>query len=212
MPCWRACAGRWVSRSLSADRMPNSGRFARRRSAMALAAAASLAGCATTSVSIVPSPQAPVCQPNQSALVLWAPHWRADQKDVPDRERAAEAGTARFLATGHCFASADLKRTATLSQDEIRAHLAAAGKSYDKLIAVRVRELGPVVKLMASAALVEGGTEVGLEITEYRIATTEPTRFFTVHWTHGGPGVVKGIASLPEDMAMALAAGLQAPR
>lgn len=34
-------------------------------------------------------------------------------------------------------------------------------------------------------------------------------RAFTVHWRHGGPGVVKGVASLPADMDAALRAGLQ---
>jgi len=30
-----------------------------------------------------------------------------------------------------------------------------------------------------------------------------------VHWAHGGPGVIKGVATLPQDMQAALAAGLQ---
>lgn len=183
--------------------------------AAALAAAAALGGCAATTASVVPAPQAPVCQPTQTALLLWAPQWRPDQKDVPERERAAEAGAARLLAPGACFARAELQRGSTLSQDEVRARAQAAATPFDQVITVRVRELGPVLKLLSSPMGVEGGTEVDLEIAQYRGSDAAFVRRFTVHWAHGGPGVVKGVATLPDDMAAALAAGLQpaaAPR
>jgi hypothetical protein len=55
---------------------------------------------------------------------------------------------------------------------------------------------------------VEGGTEVVLDITEYDLPQPAP-RVFTVHWRNGGPGVVKGVATLAQDLQAALAAGLQ---
>lgn len=35
----------------------------------------------------------------------------------------------------------------------------------DRVLVVTVRELGPIVKLLGSAALIEGGTEVVLDLT-----------------------------------------------
>ncbi|AUB83003.1 hypothetical protein THSYN_20010 [Candidatus Thiodictyon syntrophicum] len=75
---------------------------------------------------------------------------------------------------------------------------------------IRVRELGPTVKIGASPALLEGGTEVVLDVSEFLPGRTTP-RTFTVEWRNGGPGVLKGVASLPQDMQAALAAGLQPP-
>lgn len=72
-----------------------------------------------------------------------------------------------------------------------------------------VRELGPIVKIGSSAALVEGGTEVVLELTEYRLPALSAQRSFSVNWRDGGPGVIKGVASLPQDMQAALTAGMQ---
>lgn len=83
-----------------------------------------------------------------------------------------------------------------------------AAPRYDRLVAIAVRELGPVVKLGSSLALVEGGTEVVLDIEEYKLPN--PTsRSFSVHWINGGPGIIKGVATLPQDIQAALAAGLQ---
>ena len=79
----------------------------------AIAIAALLCGCATTTtVTTAPAGQAPVCQP-QSALkatVLWQTHWRADQKDVPEREAAAARGMADFFAGAACFPTTTVAR------------------------------------------------------------------------------------------------------
>lgn len=168
-----------------------------------------LAGCASTSTTISPSPQAPVCDRSAAALVLWAPQWRADQKDIPAREAAADAGLRSFLAGSGCFARADLRRVSSVPPAAVGADLAAASGPYQMVVTVAVRELGPVVKLLSSASLVEGGTEVVLDITSRPAQSASPPRAFTVHWRHGGAGVVKGVASLPDDMRAALQVGLR---
>lgn len=68
--------------------------------AMAVVAHALLAGCASTSVTLSPSPQASLCDRTGTALVLWAPQWRAHQKDILDREVAAEMGLRTFWEEG----------------------------------------------------------------------------------------------------------------
>jgi hypothetical protein len=176
--------------------------------AASLAVAALLGACAaTTRVTLTPPAQAPVCQSQAGvkAAVLWRTGWRGDQKDVPEREAAAAQGITRFFAEAGCFASVDVARTgAGGSTFEVPA-------GADRLIVLTVRELGPTVKLLSSAALVEGGTEVVVDVAVYRPGQREPQQQFSIHWQDGGPGVVKGVQTLPADMEAALRAGLGRP-
>lgn len=77
---------------------------------------------------------------------------------------------------------------------------------------IKVRELGPVVRIGASAAIVEGGTEVVLDVAAFGLPDNRRSAPFTVHWQNGGAGVIKGVASLPLDMASALAAAMGAAK
>ncbi|WP_439537442.1 hypothetical protein [Methyloversatilis sp.] len=168
-----------------------------------------IAGCASTAVTLTPSPQAPVCEPSATALVLWAPEWRAEQKDVVKREAAAATGLKDFFSRSGCFAHAALRRMPSLGPTAVSAQRAADVGRYDRVVVIGVRELGPVVKLLSSAALVEGGTEVLLHVSTFPVPGDAPPRQFTVHWRNGGPGVLRGVDRLPADMQAALVAGLQ---
>jgi hypothetical protein len=168
-----------------------------------------VAGCASTNVKLAPSPQAPVCDRSSTALVLWAPQWRPDQKDVAAREEAAASGLASFFASSSCFARTDLRRVSSLNPSVVTTELAASGGQFNVVVTIGVRELGPVVKLLSSASLVEGGTEAILQVTSRQLQPSGQPREFTVHWRHGGAGVVKGVASLPSDLSAALRSGLQ---
>src|SRR5215207_6860562 len=126
-----------------------------------------LAGCASTTVTMNPSPQAPVCERAATALVLWAPEWRSDQKDVAQREAAAATGLKNFLDSSGCFARSELRRIPSLTPGGISAQLASQVGSFNRVVVIGVRELGPVVKLLSSAALLEGGTEAVLRVTTY---------------------------------------------
>jgi hypothetical protein len=77
------------------------------------------------------------------------------------------------------------------------------------VIAITLRELGPVITLLSSPALIEGGTEVVLQVAEHIPPSEVQTQSFTVHWQNGGPGIIKGVRSLPKDMQAALVMGLQ---
>ena len=178
------------------------------RSAIALCIATLLAGCASTTVEIQPSSQPAICAAAETALVLWAPRWRPDQKAVATREEAAAAGLRDFFASSGCFAQTELRKVAELSASSVRAQLAGVPVAYSKLVGIEVRELGPTVKLFSSASLVEGGTEVVLRVVEYSSQAAAEQRSFIVHWRNGGAGVVKGVASLPADLQAALRAGL----
>ena len=168
-------------------------------------------GCAsTTTVQVSPSPQEPVCAASTRALVLWMPQWRVDQKDVLTREAAAADGITQFLQRSGCFESASVKRLPQATQEAAQAAATAATKQYEKVVLIVVRELGPTIKIGASMALVEGGTEAVLVVSEF-VPNKQRPRTFTVQWRSGGPGVVQGVASLPQDMQAALVAGLKPP-
>jgi hypothetical protein len=168
-----------------------------------------LTGCATTTVGVTPSTQNPVCDSTASALILWAPQWRPTQKDVPEREAAAETGLKGFLQNSRCFANSTLHRLPSMTPAAVAAEIASANKQFNKVVTISLRELGPVVKLLSSLALIEGGTEIVFQVAEYIPPDEIQTRSFTVHWQNGGPGVIKGVASLPQDMQAALVVGLQ---
>jgi hypothetical protein len=175
-------------------------------SLVAAALLGACAGTATTQVTLTPPDQAPVCQPQAAlkASVFWRTQWRADQKDVPEREAAAAQGITRFFADGGCFQSAAVARA------QVGGSAFAVPAGSDRLIVLTVRELGPTVKLLSSAALVEGGTEVVVDVAVYRPGRREADREFSIRWQDGGPGVVKGVQTLSSDMAAALQAGLMA--
>jgi hypothetical protein len=166
-------------------------------------------GCASTTVTqFTPSPQQPVCQASAAAAVLWAPQWRANQKDVSAREIAAAEGIANFFNGTACFSSVVVRRAPEMSPSFIDSAVSESAKRSEKLIAITVRELGPIVKIGSSLALVEGGTEVIFDVKEYAPPSPNP-RSFSVRWSSGGPGVIKGVAGLPQDVQSALTAGLQ---
>ena len=168
-----------------------------------------LAGCAsTTTVQVTPSPQAPVCAQSASAKILWTTDWRSDQKDVADRERAAGQGLDRFFATSNCFKVSSLQYVSNGEVPSEMAKIAAGTIMFDKIVLISIRELGPVIKIGTSMALIEGGTEVVFETSEQEPGTSGARRFLTV-WRSGGPGVIKGVDSLTQDIQSALNAALQ---
>jgi hypothetical protein len=172
----------------------------------ALVSIAVAACAATTTVHFAGTPPAgSLCQaPGQSlkALVLWDTRWRPDQKEPQRREAAAEQGINQFLAHSDCYADAEVRRGPADT----------APGSVDRVVSITVRELGPVLKLLSSLALVDGGTEVVLDIAAFEPQRPGSRIGFSIYWQNGGHGVVKGVASLPNDMESALVAALKPAR
>ena len=187
-----------------------------------LFAALVLVGCASTRFAVSGQPPGqPLCQKSSkdaAAVILWGPRWRPNQKDIPLREAAAQRGIAHFFSSSGCFAKATILRTIgdrnaiDLSPAEVRAVVAAEATAPRYVLSITVRELGPIVTLFSSLALVDGGTEVVLEIRALAPATGQTTSAFTAHWQNGGPWVLKGVATLEYDIACALQAALRVSR
>lgn len=168
-------------------------------------AAIGLSGCATTTVTLNPAPQPPVCDAQADALIVWATRWRPDQKDVAERTAAAATGIQSFFQRSGCFARHEVRYVPDI--DETTRATPGAG-AFSRVVSIAVRELGPTLQIGSSAGLVEGGTVVVLQVSEHLLGDPPRTRNFTVHWRNGGPGVIKGVATLVDDLQAALAAGL----
>jgi hypothetical protein len=153
----------------------------------------SLGGCASTTVDVSgPGAGRPVCLSQGSTLVLWTTNWRPDQKDVANREAAAGRGLQQFFVHSGC--PVEIRKAASSP---------AVGKAYDQIIVVTVRELGPVVRI-GSPSVVEGGTEVVLETKILDGGTGKVLADLHTHWQNGGAFVLKGVATLEQDMTKAL--------
>lgn len=178
-----------------------------------------VSGCATTRFETTGrTPTQPVCQAygeSLSALVFWGPQWRPNQKDVPLREAAAQHGIEDFFATSGCYTKVRIRRIANdpppdaLSVTDIRKIAAAEAATPNRILLITVRELGPIIKLFASLAIVEGGTDVVLQIRSADAASGEVTADYRSHWQHGGPWVIKGVGTLQQDIESALHAALK---
>lgn len=183
---------------------------------LALGSLLLLAGCASTTVELSgDAPTASLCEAageNINAVVLWGPHWRPDQKNVPLREAAADQGIEQFFAGSACYSSTEIRRVLLAtppSPAELARYVAEASPGANRVLVLTIRELGPVVKLLGSPALVEGGTEVVLQVHSFDLGRPSSNYDFTIHWQSGGPGVIKGVATLPEDVRSALQIGLK---
>lgn len=172
----------------------------KQKTKLALVALAVTGCAATVKVDITPSIDRTLCRPEVAAEVWWTTRWRADQKDVSLRDAAAEQGIRQFLSKPGCFATTVLHRGTPVS----------VGSSHSAVrIVLVVRELGPTLRIGSSLALVDGATEVVFDVETVGEPQIPPR--ITVRWREGGSGVVKGVASLPADMAAALATAFRAP-
>lgn len=176
-----------------------------------------LAGCASTQVETTGAKmRAPFCKGDGkkiSALVYWGPQWRTDQKEPERREAAALAGIESFFRDAGCVARFGVRRLpgermAQVPSDEALLKLAAAAAPVpDKVLVIVVRELGPILRI-GIPSIVEGGTEVVLELRLLDVPTSSAQANVSTHWWNGGTFVVKGVGSLDRDMSAALAAAL----
>jgi hypothetical protein len=187
------------------------------RALLAVALLLVLPGCASTKVDTTGAKmQQPFCNAGGeklSALVYWGPQWRPDQKEPERREAAAVRGIESFFSDSACVARFDVRRLpgermAEVPSDEALLKLAAAASPRpDKALVVVVRELGPILRI-GIPSIVEGGTEVVLELRLLDVPTSSAQASVSTHWWNGGTFVVKGVGSLERDMSAALAAAL----
>lgn len=174
-----------------------------------------LSACASTSVSRTGAPlDGPLCQAGTPAVptfVFWGSRWRPDQKEPQLREAAALRGIEDFLAGTDCLKLAGIQRLppgAPLPSDSpLPAGMAAASAAAERIVFIVVRELGPRLEI-GIPLIVEGGTEVLLDVRVLDTRSPAVLADTRTHWRNGGSFVIKGVKTLDSDMSAALAATL----
>jgi hypothetical protein len=182
-----------------------------------LAGACTLAACATTRVetsgTVLREPLCGVGGKPLSALVYWGPQWRPDQKEPPLREAAALRGIREFFGGLTCLSAVEIRRIpgepdAGIPADEqLLRQAGAASPAPDRVVLIVVRELGPRL-FIGIPVVVEGGTEVVIDVRVLDVKAGAALAGTRVHWENGGTMVVKGVKSLDQDMAAALRVAL----
>ena len=194
---------------------PNMHLLARHVLAAILAISLVLAGCASTTVEATGTPLTqPLCVPGTPpvpTVVYWGPQWRANQKEAPLREAAAERGIQDFLSRSNCLAVAGLHRLTVgapaPSDEELFRQAASVSPPPERVVLIIVRELGPRF-VVGLPVLVEGGTEVLMEVRVLNTRTSQLVANTGTLWRNGGPFVIKGVKTLEQDMSAALSATL----
>ena len=174
-----------------------------------------LVGCASTRVETTGSAiKEPLCNVGAQALtavVYWSPQWRADQKEPPLREAAALRGIEDFLGRTSCLSVAGINRWPAgepLPSDEGLIRLVAASHpKAERVVFIVVRELGPRL-MIGIPVIVEGGTEVLIEVRVLNTHSSESLANTRTLWRNGGAFVIKGVKTLDQDMSAALSATL----
>ena len=180
-----------------------------------LAALSLLAACASTKVETTGSPlKEPVCLVGTRALttvVYWGPKWRPDQKEPPLREAAALRGIEDFLGRTSCLAVSGIHRLSAedtfLSDEELVRLASSPSTKPERVLLIVVRELGPRLTV-GIPVIVEGGTEVLIEVRVLDSKSLAPLANARTFWRNGGSFVIKGVKTLDQDMSAALSAAL----
>jgi hypothetical protein len=180
-----------------------------------LAVLSLLAACASTKVETTGSSlKEPVCRGGARALttvVYWAPQWRPDQKEPPLREAAALRGIQDFLSRTSCLAVSGIHRLpaedALRSDEELMRMASSPSTKPERVLLIVVRELGPRLTV-GIPMIVEGGTEVLIDIRVLDPQSSVPLANARTFWRNGGAFIIKGVKTLDQDMSAALSATL----
>ncbi len=173
-----------------------------------------LSGCALTQTAIHATGEtAPLCQINtiqDSALVLWGTAWRTNQKEKQLREEKASKAISQFFSSRSCYAKTSVLRTlagrdpVTLSDIETIKLASVLPDRYNKIILLRIEELGPLLMIYLSPILWEGGSEAVVRVRILDVNSGSLDSDVDIHWRNTGAFVLRGTKHLEEDLKAAL--------
>lgn len=171
-----------------------------------------LSSCATTVITTHKSNQeinlhSEIISSKKSVLVLWGTAWRKDQKEPKLREEFASNTINKFFLESKLFTDVKViktykeKNVINFSDTEaLEINKNEYNNKYQKIIFLRVEELGPTINLYLSPILFDGSTEVKLRIRVLDTNSTFLDNDIYSEWKNGGPFVLKGIKTLEQDM------------
>jgi hypothetical protein len=155
----------------------------------------------------------PLCRSaiaNQKILVLWGAAWRNNQKEKDRREQVAADVITRFFNATSCGASATVQKSiagreaVTMSDSEILKSDMVISGQFQKVVVIRLEELGPILMFNLSPILWSGATNVSLRIRVLDVATSSMDSDITTDWMKGGPFNIRGAKYYAESLTAAL--------
>jgi hypothetical protein len=171
-------------------------------------------GCSTTGISMhAVGLKPPLCRSdiaNKKILVLWGVAWRSNQKEKERREQVAGEVIPRFFNKTPCGASAVVQKTiadreaVAMSDSEILKSGMVISGQFQKVIVVRLEELGPILQFYLSPILWSGATNVSLRIRVLDVATSSLESDITTDWMKGGAYNIRGAKYFAESLNAAL--------
>ena len=181
----------------------------------ALISLALVTGCASTKIETTGLRlKEPLCSTNEpvvSTLVFWGPQWRLDQKEPHLREAAALRGIQDFLSRAGCVKVIEIRRLSweiqPPSNEELLRLASESTPEPDRVLLIVVHELGPRL-VIGIPAILEGGTEVLIDVRVLNPRTSESLASTRTLWRNGGKFVIKGIKTLNQDISSALSSVL----
>jgi hypothetical protein len=171
-------------------------------------------GCSTIGVSMhTVGLKPPLCRSdiaNQKILVLWGVAWRSNQKEKERREQVAEDVIPRFFSETPCFTSTVVKKNIAgrdaiaMSDSEILKSDMVISGQFQKVIVVRLEELGPILMFNLSPILWSGATNVSLRVRVLDVVTSSLDSDITTDWIKGGAFNIRGAKYFAESLTAAL--------
>ncbi len=142
-------------------------------------------------------------------VVYWGTAWRADQKEPSRREAIIAKGVEDFFRTTPCFSVQTINRTIEgrdvllLGDKEI---IASVPAGVERVHILRFEELGPTLVFYLSPILWTSDLDIQVRVRTLNARTGSLESDVAAHWRRGGPFNLRGVNSLPPDLAGTLGA------
>jgi len=148
---------------------------------------------------------------DKKVLVLWGTAWRSNQKEPARREKIASGAITSFFNSMAGRGSFTVRRSVdgidalSMSDSQIlRSETVVSGK-YQKVVVLRVEELGPTLAFYLSPILWAGSSQVVVRIRVLDVAAASLDSDVVLAWEKGGPFVIRGAKYLEGSLSAALA-------
>jgi len=146
----------------------------------------------------------------EKIVVYWGTAWRDNQKEPSKREALAARGIEEFFSSNPRWETLRISKSVVgrdaLLASDTEAVSEAKTAGADRVLIIRIEELGPNVMVYLSPILWQTQNEVLLHVRAINCQTGQVEADVSTRWVRGGPFTVIGADSLPIDLAGALKA------
>jgi hypothetical protein len=173
----------------------------------------SVLGCATVTLDMHATGHRPPIIKSDitegKVLVLWGTAWRSNQKEAARREDIASQAIAEFFEKtigprAVIRKVIDGKPALELSDTQIMQSRDVKEAQFNKVVLLRLEELGPTLSFYLSPILWKGSTDVSFNLSVLDVSSSSLLSDIRVHWEKGGAFALRGTSTLKEGLKSAL--------